>query len=182
MDDFEFIKKVKEMRAQGPAGVKLLREFLKTPGYLDRLFDLAIKGAGKPKKPPKNKARTSLPEGFPDAPMIEVAKGFWAQHKRRDLYLAANLQADEFRDHHTGRGTLAADWPATWRTWMRNALKFSRPPFGQAPINETAETMDVWKWRLKVFEKGDEENKLAPGYWKAAWGPKPGETGCRAPQ
>lgn len=31
-----------------------------------------------------------------------------------------------FRDHHLAKATMAADWPATWRTWVGNAPEFSR--------------------------------------------------------
>lgn len=31
----------------------------------------------------------------------------------------------QFVDHHTARGSTFKDWPAAWRTWMRNAVKFS---------------------------------------------------------
>lgn len=181
MDDIEFCEKIKEMRADLKNGLQRMREFLKQPGHLDRLFDLAIKGAGKPKKPPKNKARSQLPDGFPDQVMIDVAKGFWAQSKRPDLVLAAKAQADAFRDHHLGAGTLAADWPATWRTWMRNALKFNKAPWGQQTQPDTGETLEVWRWRVKTYHQGDDDQAVAPGYWKDSWGPKPGEPGCRAP-
>ena len=38
-----------------------------------------------------------------------------------------NLQAElaNFLDHHTARGTVFKDWQAGFRTWLRNAVKFS---------------------------------------------------------
>lgn len=38
-----------------------------------------------------------------------------------------NLQAElaNFLDHHTARGTVFKDWQAAFRTWLRNAVKFS---------------------------------------------------------
>ncbi len=38
-----------------------------------------------------------------------------------------------FCDHHVGKGTTAASWPATWSTWLTNAPQFSRQfaPAGQ---------------------------------------------------
>lgn len=44
---------------------------------------------------------------------------------------AAELMAG-FRDHHTARGTTRKDWDATWRTWVRNALKFGYPMLRQS--------------------------------------------------
>ena len=73
MDDAEFGAKIKELRNSKEA----MREFLKLPGHLDRLFDLAIKGAGKPKKPSKTKPRSQLPDNFPPANLVDVAKGHW---------------------------------------------------------------------------------------------------------
>lgn len=182
MDDIEFSNKIKEMRADKVDGIHKIRVFLKTPGFLDRLFDLAIKGAGKPKKPPRNKARTALPDGFPDQPQIDRAKGFWAQSKRPDLVVDALNQAEGFRDYHVGKGTLAADWPATWSTWMRNALRFSpRNPRDSVNFPQATETLEVWNWRVRTFHHGDGEDNIPAGYWKDAWGPKPGESGCRAP-
>ena len=38
-----------------------------------------------------------------------------------------NLQAElaNFLDHHAARGTVFKDWQAAFRTWLRNAVKFS---------------------------------------------------------
>lgn len=180
MEDWEFIKKVKEIRAiHGPEGLQQMREFLKQPGHLDRLFDMAEKGAKK--KPVQHKARKSLPDGFPDQTLIDVATGYWAQSKRQDLVVDAQNQAQAFRDYHVGKGTLAADWPATWRTWMRNALRINKAPWGQPTPAEQPVTLEVWRWRVNAFNKGDGDSGIRPGYWKDAWGPKPGEPGCRAP-
>jgi hypothetical protein len=179
LDDIEFVARIKSLRENIPA----MREFLKTPGHLDRLFDLAIKGA---KKPSKSKARSSLPQGFPDKAQIDRACAFWALQKRPDLAVAAELQAAEFRDHHTGRGTLAADWPATWGTWMRRALQFTRPPrTGPAPVPAEFEqtNLDGWLRRLEIFHLGDDDDNYPAhvGSWSPRWGAKPGETGNRIP-
>jgi len=177
MDDHEFGAKLKELRDD----IAAMREFLRQPGYLARLYDLAIKGAGK--KPPKHKARAQLPDDFPAQKEKDAARSYWALRKRRDLVNDVEHQAQAFRDHHLGKGTLAADWPATWRTWMANALRFS-PKHAADSLNypEAAVTLAVWQERLRLFREGDEGDRIAPGYWKASWGPKPGEPGCQAPQ
>lgn len=41
-------------------------------------------------------------------------------------------EAKQFTDYHLGRGSLQADWNATWRTWCRNAIKFRKNPRGVA--------------------------------------------------
>jgi uncharacterized protein YdaU (DUF1376 family) len=38
-----------------------------------------------------------------------------------------------FRDFHVGKGTLAKDWHATWRTWVQNAKSFGYPMLPTAP-------------------------------------------------
>lgn len=73
----------------------------------------------------KRKRRTSIPDNFPDATKIEEGRQFWAVHARLDLANEAEEQAEHFRDHHRSRGSTMADWPAAWRTWTRNALKFN---------------------------------------------------------
>lgn len=179
MDDLEFGNKIKALRGD----LSGMREFLKQPGHLDRLYDLAIKGAAiKPKRAPKAKPRSQLPDGFPDQPQIDRAKAFWALRGRMDLVGAIQDQADQFRDHHTGRGTLAADWPATWGTWMRNAPRMTRPPPGwEDKTGKSTETPEVWKWRVKAYREGHPDDNIAKGYWRADWGPLPGQPGCRAP-
>ncbi len=37
-----------------------------------------------------------------------------------------DAEAAHFRDHHTAKGSRLADWDAAFRTWLRNAVKFSR--------------------------------------------------------
>jgi len=177
MTDIEFVAEVKRLRSNMAA----MREFLKQPGHLDRLFDLAIKGA---KKPPRSRARTALPARFPDQPQVDRAKGFWAMEKRPDLVLAADQQVGEFRDYHTGRGTLAADWPATWGTWMRRALQFTRPPRSgpvavPPPFDET--NVAGWLLRLEIFYGVDYGSDGESGGWHPRWGEPPDRAGNKVP-
>lgn len=71
----------------------------------------------KEKDTEKRPLRGSIfPDGFqPDARHEDMAKG-----------LGVNLQAEfaQFKDHHTAKGTIFKDWPAAFRTWIRNAAKF----------------------------------------------------------
>lgn len=48
----------------------------------------------------------------------------------------------KFRDFHVGRGTLAADWEATWRVWCGNAKKFSGGG-GRGPRPTATSTWDA---------------------------------------
>lgn len=66
----------------------------------------------------KRKPRCKLPDGFvPDAT---------GSRKAADAGLDAAAELEKFRDHHVGKGTLAADWQATWRTWVSKAVEFGR--------------------------------------------------------
>lgn len=44
----------------------------------------------------------------------------------RELGVDATKEAAGFRDHHSARGSRFVDWNAAFRTWLRNAVKFSR--------------------------------------------------------
>jgi len=61
--------------------------------------------------------------------MIAWVKEGWLA---TDQQIAA--QADRFRDYHTSKGSLMADWPAAWRTWWRNDFhKIARRPAESKP-------------------------------------------------
>lgn len=62
--------------------------------------------------------KTQLPEGFAFTPEMRL----WAE----GLGVDVDRETENFRDYHTARGSVFLDWGAAWRTWMRNAVKFSR--------------------------------------------------------
>ena len=74
----------------------------------------------------------SIPQGFPDAEAKAWAQEFWLKSGRGDLAETVNEQSDQFQDYHIGKGTTSKDWGASWRTWARNAKKFTR----QERVNE----------------------------------------------
>lgn len=58
-----------------------------------------------------------LPEGFAfNERAEEMAKGYG---------LNVHKEFAAFRDHHVAKGTIFKDWQAAFRTWLRNAVKFS---------------------------------------------------------
>lgn len=75
------------------------------------------------KRAPK---RVALPDNFPDPELRREAHRYWLSKSRADLAGDVQGQVDQFCDHHQSRGSTMASWPAAWRTWMRNALKFTR--------------------------------------------------------
>lgn len=55
----------------------------------------------------------------------------WSPHAEEREWCRVNgvncdAEAEQFRDHHTARGTRFKDWRAGFRTWLRNARKWSR--------------------------------------------------------
>jgi hypothetical protein len=77
-------------------------------------------------------SRTQLaPDWQPTSELIAWAKCGWIATDRQ---IAA--EADKFRDHHTGKGSLMANWDAAWRTWWRNGYhKIPRRPDSQ-PVTD----------------------------------------------
>ena len=68
--------------------------------------------AGKPAR----KKRTQLPiDFFPDETGVE---------KVEQANLSLAIELNRFRDYHTAKGSVMADWQAAWRTWVGNAVKF----------------------------------------------------------
>jgi len=83
--------------------------------------------AAAPSKP--KRIRRSLPDQFPLEDNFGWAIAHWRQAGRNDLCEAIREEAEKFRDHHTSKATASADWPGSWRTWVRNAIKFNREVF-----------------------------------------------------
>jgi hypothetical protein len=78
------------------------------------------------------RTRTSYPEGF--QPSREYAKERGFQEKQIDLLIEA------FRNHHTAKGNLMADWNAAWRTWCGNELKYGGTIGQQRPYPAPRQT------------------------------------------
>ncbi len=64
--------------------------------------------------------RTRAPDSIP----VTDSMREWASKNR----VTANLETETeaMLDYHRGKGNLQSDWIATWRTWMRNSVKFQR--------------------------------------------------------
>lgn len=129
------------------------------------------------------KARASLPDQFPSPEAKAAAVLFWQKKGRPDLAATVDDQADQFRDHHAAHGGKMLNWEAAWRTWVRNALQFTRPPMGQrpAPVPTVEPDLQTWVTRLGYFYDGDSNADVDKGYWSTKWGPPPGMLGCQVP-
>lgn len=89
---------------------------------------------------PKRKRRSRLPDDFPSQADLETAQAYWSEHSRSDIN--PRRQVEKFRAHHEGKGTLAASWPATWRTWYVNAVEFQKPNQNKPPGSSS----DMSRW------------------------------------
>ena len=70
-------------------------------------------------------------------------------------------QAAQFRDFHTGKGSLMADWSAAWRTWWRNEYHKipRRPEAGPIDDNAKAARAAALEEQLARRRKMDEEGQ-----------------------
>ena len=75
--------------------------------------------------------KTKIPDDFAVSPRImELAREHGWPDPRQQL--------DAFKDYHLAKGSLMADWEAAFRTWLRNAPKFSRGVMPIAPAPQPA--------------------------------------------
>lgn len=71
------------------------------------------------------KAKTSIPDNFPDDDARRRAQEVWSKKGRPDLVASVLDEMTAFRDHHISNGKTSADWAASWRTWVKNAPGFT---------------------------------------------------------
>lgn len=115
-------------------------------------------------KPKRASPKTSLAE---DAQPGEADAEFARQAGMDSRQFREEWQ--QFRDHHLKNGNRMADWPAAWRTWVRNAGKF-QPRAGPAhvpPQNDRRVYLGVAQQKQAIDEYfnriGDEHEPLAIG-------------------
>jgi hypothetical protein len=67
----------------------------------------------------KGKKRTVMPNGYTiTADLLRFAEEHgWDSSRAKDEF-------DRFADYHRAKGSVFADWDASWRTWVRNGIKF----------------------------------------------------------
>lgn len=118
-----------------------LAENLREPGQrlLSSPLDMDRKGedmdmeaaAGSPLARPKRSPRIAavLPADW--SPRSEE------REKAISSGLNCDAEAEQFRDHHSARGSRFQDWDAAFRTWLRNAVKFSAGRQGALPVQAT---------------------------------------------
>lgn len=100
--------------------------------------------------------RTRITEGWqPD----ESGREFAAARGVPDTEIGA------FVDHHFGHGNLMASWPAAWRTWCRNAVRFGTATGKPTPpaLILAFDAADPWGVRTWVNTIRDAKNETIQG-------------------
>lgn len=75
--------------------------------------------------PTRNATQKGRKAALPDDFGLTEARTKYATDRLPKVDCAELLEA--FRDYHAKEGTVAKDWDASWRTWVRNALQFGYP-------------------------------------------------------
>lgn len=88
----------------------------------------------------------------------------------REFAQANGVAAPEiarFRDYHLAHGTLMASWPAAWRTWCRNAVRFGNasgkpaaPPLVVAFDAADRYGANAWSGTLREFSLETVDGKV----------------------
>jgi hypothetical protein len=104
-----------------------------------------------------------------------AALGRWASETLRRPDLAARVPelVAACLDHHRGRGTLAADWCATARTWIRREAQWTRPSAGRSPA--APGSVAARRERAGELYRDDllaEPSEAALAAWEAAGAPR----------
>lgn len=92
-------------------------------------------------KPKREKPRTACP---PSDATREDLLAWLAKHK----IPSDHAELEGFLDWHRKERKLSADWPASWRTWTRNAAKWNRGSgtrIASAHVQPVPEDGPLWK-------------------------------------
>lgn len=85
----------------------------------------------KREKPTRAKRATQMPDNFVlSEDMTKYAS---------DAGIDPMSEFEAFKDFHLSKGSVFRDWPAAWRTWIRNAIKFNR---GKTPTEPQGRTYE----------------------------------------
>jgi hypothetical protein len=108
-----------------------------------------------PKRATTRKRRTQVtPDWTPDV------DGF-AYAEERGVIPGSEIAP--FRNHHTAKGSLMADWSAAWRTWCDNAVRYGRAP--GKPVSDHPSTLFEGvhgddSWGLRAWTACQHDAKL----------------------
>lgn len=119
------------------------QDFLESENLL--LVAPGILPAEKPRRVAKAKRERNSRLAADWAPVPELVA--WVQQRYAATPAQIHQQAEKFRNFHLGRGSLQADWAATWRTWWLNDYhKIAKRPETLGPLFEAEDqsAKSVW--------------------------------------
>jgi hypothetical protein len=62
---------------------------------------------------------------------------------------------EQFRDSHTAKGNVFADWDAAFRNWLRNAQRFAR----RTPTTQQPTPLQLQLERVRMLEAREAEEQ-----------------------
>jgi len=147
-------------------GLKELTSFVPKD---DQISIDPIEGKSEPKAKPKRATRLSS-DWQPSATDISFAKSAGLSDAQ------ISRQAERFRDYWLGaREGLKADWPATWRNWIRKEAE----RLGLSPLEKPKSNLSD-AGRQQMYEMACEMYRDGSG-WPIAAGPSPDYPDCKVP-
>jgi hypothetical protein len=88
----------------------------------------------------------------PDERQIALAIGYGVPSEQ------IAFETEKWRDYHAAKGDVVKDAPASWRTWMRNAVTYAAKdrasPNGQYK-NNAEKTQDVIRRYAEMIERNE---------------------------
>ncbi|WP_425641436.1 hypothetical protein ACPUEK_15995 [Marinomonas gallaica] len=88
-----------------------------------------------PQPEPNPKPKSNRASGVPEDFLVDQRMLDWLTENQ--ITTDWRTETSNFLDHHRAKGSKMVDWVASWRTWMRNSMKFARPA-AQVPAPPTA--------------------------------------------
>jgi hypothetical protein len=94
--------------------------------------------AGRKEKTRKEKTDPPSLRSAPPTRRTRVDADWWpspAGEAKANECGVSNIAGEvgKFRDYHSGKGSLMADWDAAWRTWCGNTVRFGKPALRFSP-------------------------------------------------
>lgn len=104
---------------------------------------------------PRARSKTPCPDSLPETEWSAVLR--WAQTNGHNL-VDVSREWEAMRDHWRSKGESRVDWPATFRTWLRNCKRFAardaQRNLGLSPAQAKAErTKDAGRVAYEMLQQ-----------------------------
>ena len=138
----------------------------------DRIMQyLATDEAGKKQKKSTMKPRHPLADDWKPSELDIAYALEWSLHPGE-----IDTEAAKFLEYWNRDGRPMADWPATWKNWVKRAAE-NRNRTRKNPVVAKeiggGIGMDTWRAAVRAFQQRQP--------WPRSLGPEPGQNGCRVP-